>query len=288
MREEVVRGMSWVQTILAKITEFFVNYSFEVIGALIILVLGFKIAQWAGQAVVRFLERRKFDVVLARFAAGTVKGLILGFAVIVALGKFGITIAPIIAAVGALAFGGSLAIQGVLSNFGSGLSLLLFRSFHVGDTITVAGVSGVVEEVKLGCTILTGIDGERITVPNRHIVGEMVHNSFAYRLVESTIGISYYDDPQRAIDVIAAVLERFPEIAKTPGAIVGIHDFGDSSITIGLRYWLPTKQYVRTSWAVNLAVFTALKAANITIPFPQRGVRVLSESASARPFTPQG
>ena len=112
MRGEVERSMAWVQTIVAKVAEFFVSYSFEVIGALIILVLGFKLYQWAGRAVAKFLEHRKFDLVLARFAAGTVKGLIIGFAVIVALGKFGITIAPIIAAVGALAFGSSLAIQG--------------------------------------------------------------------------------------------------------------------------------------------------------------------------------
>lgn len=282
MREEIERGMSWVQTILTKVVEFFVNYSFEVIGASIILALGFKLSQWAGRAVVRFLEHRKLDVVLARCAAGTVKGLIFGFAVIVALGKFGITIAPIIAAVGALAFGSTLALQGILSNFGSGLSLLFFRPFHVGDTITVKGVSGVVEEVKLGCTILADVDGERITVPNRHIIGEIVHNSFAYHIVESAIGISYHDDPQRAIGVITAVLERFPDVAKTPPAVVGIQAFGDSAITIGLRYWVPTKQYFRLSCDVNLAVYTALKAANITIPFPQREVRLLS-SGGAQP-----
>ena len=284
MRGEIARRMAWVQTIVTKVVEFFVNYSFEVIGALIILGLGFKISEWAGHAVATYLERRKFDVVLARFAAGTARGLIVGFAVIVALGKFGITIAPIIAALGALAFGSSLAIQGVLSNFGSGLSLLLFRPFHVGDTITIAGVSGVVEEVKLGCTILTGVDGERITVPNRHIVGEVVHNSFAFRVVESSIGIGYHENLQRAIEVVTAVLARFPEIAQTPAAMVGIHSFGDSSVILGFRYWVPTKHYFRTSWAVNLAVFAALNAANITIPFPQRDVRILSPSNDAPSF----
>ena len=79
-------------------------------------------------------------------------------------------------------------------------------------------------------------------------------------------------------------MERFPDIAKTLGPIIGIHSFGDSSITIGLRYWVQTKQYFRTSWAVNLAVFTALKAADITIPFPQREVRILSQAREAGSF----
>lgn len=211
MQHEVQKGVEFLQTILEKVIEFAVNYGFEVLGALVVLFLGYKASQWAANVTLKFLEKRRVDLTVARFTAGAVKGLILGFAMIVALGKFGITIAPIIAAFGAIAFGGTFAIQGVLSNMGAGVSLLLFRPFKVGDTIEVAGVSGVVEEVTLGCTIITNEDGEKITVPNRRIVGEVLRNSFGYKVVESVVGISYGDDPERAVEVIQKTLRRFTE-----------------------------------------------------------------------------
>jgi small conductance mechanosensitive channel len=101
------------------------------------------------------------------------------------MGKFGISIAPFIAALGALAFGASFALQGPLSNYGAGLMIIIARPFVVGDTITVKNVSGIVEEVTLATTILTTEDGEKITIPNKHIVGEILNNSFANRKTRS-------------------------------------------------------------------------------------------------------
>jgi small conductance mechanosensitive channel len=276
MGDDVQKGMEMVHALGQKAAEFLITYGFQVIGALVVLFLGFKASQWAAGLTLKFLERRRMDLTVARFTAGTVKGLIFGFAIIVALGKFGITIAPIIAAIGAVAFGGTFALQGILSNMGSGLSLLLFRPFAVGDTIEVVGVSGVVEEVKLGATVLTNEDGERITVPNRHIVGEVLRNSFAYRAVDAVVGIGYGDDPERAILALRDTLRQFPDVATTPAPLIGIRDFGDSAINIGLRYWVPTKRYIELSYEINLAVFKALKAAGIAIPFPQRDVRIVS------------
>lgn len=280
MRDGMQQGVQSLQTALDKVVEFLVAYGFEVVGALIVLFLGHLLSRWAARVTLGCLARKRVDQILARFAAGAIRGLILGFAVIVALGKFGVTIAPIIAGVGALIFGGTFALQGVLSNMAGGFSLLVFRPFVVGDTITVTEVSGVVEEVRLGCTILTNEDGEKITVPNKQIVGEILRNSFGHRVVEAAVGISYGDDPERAIAAVKEALRRFPEVATTPAPIIGIREFGDSAITIGLRYWVPTKQYFQVSYAVNLAIHKSLKAAGITIPFPQREVRIQPPSAS--------
>jgi len=265
------------QSVVEKVIEFFVNYSFQVIGAFLVLFLGWKLSQWAARTLLKFLEHRRVDPTLARFLAGAVKGLILGFAILVSLGKFGITIAPIVAGLSALAFGSSLAIQGPLSNFGAGLSILMGRPFVVGNTIMVAGVSGVVEEVKLAYTTLSTEDGEKITIPNKHIVGEVLRNSLEHRMVESVIGISYGDDPERAIEAIRAVLQGIPDVAKTSPPLIGIQEFGESSINLGVRYWVPTRRYFQVSYAVNLAVFKALKTAHITMPFPQREVRMLAQ-----------
>ncbi len=142
--------------------------------------------------------------------------------IIIAIGKFGISIAPVIAALGALVFGSSFALQGPLFNYGAGLTIILSRPFVVGNTIMVQGVSGVVEEIRLAATVLTNEDGEKITIPNKHVVGEIIHNSFANKIAEVSIGISYADEPQLAIDTISRTL-------------AGIESFGDSSVNLGIR-----------------------------------------------------
>jgi small conductance mechanosensitive channel len=259
------------------VVEFLVTYSFQILGAIIILIVGIKVAGWLGRLASNFCEKHDLDVTLSRFLGNVVKVLVLTFVIIIAIGKFGISIAPFIAALGALAFGSSFALQGPLSNYGAGLSIILSRPFIVGNTITVQGVSGVVDEIRLAATILSTEDGEVITIPNKHIVGEIIHNSFENKIVEMTVGISYGDDPQKAIDVLSESLKGIPEVITEPPPQIGIDEFGDSSINIGLRYWVETKKYFQSKYQVNQAIHQQLADAGITIPFPQREVRLLSE-----------
>ena len=269
--------LSFLKTLVNKSAEFLVNYSFQVFGAIVVLLVGFKVAQWIAKLLDRFCSSKGFDVTLSKFLIGAVRIAIIGFAILVALGKFGITIAPIVAALSALAFGSSFAIQGPLSNYGAGLSLLLTRPFKVGDTIAVSGVYGVVEEVKLACTILNTEDGEKITLPNKDVVGQVLRNSYAFRVVDKELGISYSDDPQKAIALIRSVIDSNAAVAKTPVPVVGIEEFAESSISIGMRYWVPTPRYTQTLYAVNMAIFHALKDAGITLPFPQRDVHIFQK-----------
>ena len=275
MKEE----MEMVQNIFNMVVDFFVRYAFQVAGAIIVLVVGWIVARSIASFLLRLLERRQIDITFSKFIASTVKLIVFGFAVLIALGKFGITIAPFIAALAAMAFGASFAIQGPIANYGAGLVIIVTRPFVVGNTVTVAGVSGVVEEVKLGATILTDEDGVRITIPNKHIVGEILHNSERQRIVEELVGISYDSDPEDAIRIIRETLSETEEVSKEPPPQVGIQEFGDSSIDIGLRYWVPSKRYFQTLYGVNLAVYRRLKQGGVEIPFPQRDVHIISPSA---------
>ncbi len=268
-----------IQQLINTAIQFIVNYGFQVLGALIILAIGFMLANWAAGLLAVFFEKKKVDITLSRFITGIARLLILGFALLIALGKFGITITPFIAALSALTFGASFALQGPLSNYAAGLSIILSRPFVVGNTISVAGVSGLVAEVKLACTILSNEDGVRITIPNKDIVGEILHNSQGAKIVEAVIGISYADDPEKAIRVIGETLASFSDVAKEPRAQVGIQAFADFSVNIGYRYWAPTAKYFQVSYAVNLAIYKAIQAAGISIPFPQREVRFLNQPA---------
>ncbi len=272
MQEE----LATLQKLYNVLIEFVVNYSFQMVGAIIILVVGFFIARWVGGLVNGLCTKRELDVTLSRFFGNVVKMLVMVFVIIITMGKFGISIAPFIAALGALAFGSTLAFQGPLSNFGAGLVIILSRPFVVGNTLAVKGVAGIVEVITLTTTILSTEDGEQITIPNKLIVGEILHNSFANRVVEGSIGIAYHDHPDQAIDVINKTLGRFPQVVAEPAPQVGIEEFADSAISIGMRYWVPTHQYYQTLYKVNQEIYQDLLTAGITIPFPQQDVYIKS------------
>jgi small conductance mechanosensitive channel len=270
------QGVRSAEKIITSVIDFFVNYSFQVLGAILVLIAGFVVARLVFSVLLGAFEKRKVDITLSKFVANVAKLSIIAFAVIVALSKFGITITPLVAAITAGVFGASFAIQGPLSNYGAGLVIVVSRPFVVGDTITVAGVSGIVEEITLGATTLTSVDGVKITIPNKHIVGEILHNSKELHLVEGTVGIGYSSNLDEAIGIIRSILDGFQDVSQAPVPLVGVKAFGDSSITIDYRYWVPTKKYFSLRNQVNLALFTRLAEARIEIPFPQRQVHIIS------------
>ena len=201
--------------------------------------------------------------------------LVIGLFLIIALSQVGISITPLIAAIGGLAVGASFAIQGPVSNYGAGLVIILTRMFKVGDTISLLGCSGQVEEITLSITTLQAEDGEKIIIPNKHIVGEFHKNSQANRIVEGQVGIAYDSDPAAAIAIIRDCLADIDGVATDPQPQVGINSFGDSSINIDYRIWVATHRYFELLHRCNLAVFKALKDNGVVIPFPQREVRML-------------
>lgn len=269
------KNLDALQSLVSQGAGFLVAYGFQILGAVIILVIGLLVARWVGRFVVGLCERRGLDVTLSRFFANIVRLLVLVFVVIIAMGKFGITIAPFIAAIGAVAFGSSLAIQGPLSNYGAGLTIILTRPFVIGNTITVKGVSGVVEEIRLGNTELRAEDGESILIPNKHIVGEILRNSYASRVVEEALGIEYEADPGAAVDVIRETLKRVDNVAAEPAPQVGIARFGESAIEIGIRYWVPTRTYFQTQYAANAALHAALQQAGIRVAPRRQQVQLI-------------
>ncbi len=278
MEEEFAEQLDLLNQIYQVIVDLAVNYSFKLLGAVLVVIAGIWVGRWISRALLNVLERRNVDVTLRQFIASTIRALVLVLFGIVALSQLGISITPLIAAIGGLAVGLSLALQGPVSNYGAGLMIILTRMYRVGDTITTQGCSGVVESISLATTDLRAEDGELVVIPNRHIVGEIHANSEANRIVEGSIGIAYDADPELAISTIREVLGAQTSVAAGSEPEVGISGFGDSSVDIEYRYWAPTGEYYRTIHAVNLAVFNAFKTNGITIPFPQREVRLLNES----------
>jgi small conductance mechanosensitive channel len=254
------------------IKEYLVNYSMQVVGAIVILVVGLWLSNRLSKMVEQLMLRHDIDVTLTNFISNLVKVLLIIMFVIISLGKLGISITPFVAAIGAASLGAGLALQGMLSNYGSGLAIIATRPFIVGDTISVKGVCGQVKVIELGHTVLINEEQVEITIPNKHIIGEILHNSFRYSLVKGEIGVAYHTCSDTAIDLITNVLSTYPNVATNPKARVGIEKFADSAVVISYRYWVPTTQIIESKLAVNKLVFKAIKQANIEIPFPQRVV----------------
>jgi small conductance mechanosensitive channel len=273
--DQATEQLELVQQIYTMVAEFLVQYSFQVVGAIFILIAGFIVARWVSKLVVRVGERRDIDVTLRLFLASIARLLVLMFFIVIALSNFGITVTPFVAAIGAMAFGLSLAVQGPVSNYGAGVAIIIGRPFTVGNTITLKEFTGVVEEVKLAATVLVTEDGERITIPNKFIMGEVLTNSFEHKVVEVVIGIDYASDLEQAIAILRRALAEVDGVTQEPRPQIGIQGFGDSSIDIGLRFWVPTERYYETQYAANMAAWKALAAGGIQIPFPRRDLRVL-------------
>lgn len=248
------------------VVEFGVEYGFQLLGGLVFLLVGLEVASWIGGRVALMMEAREVDVTLSRFIGNVVKIIAIVFLIIITLGNFGVSIAPLIALAGAGAFGATIAIQGPLSNYGAGVSIILARPFVVGNTITVnRAAGGVVEEITLAHTVLIGEDDERITVPNKEIVSRIIVNSQTRRVVETKIAVAEGQDidvvkaaAKRAVDGIEAI-----EGGSTPE--IGIHDFTYGGIILGIRYWVPSSRYFEVRYAVNKAALKELNNAGIKL-----------------------
>ncbi|WP_159817671.1 mechanosensitive ion channel family protein [Colwellia sp. 20A7] len=256
------------------IIEFFTNYSFQLIGALIVFIIGYILAGKISKWVLKLCLKNKLDITLSQFLSNTSKMVIVVMITIVALSKLGISVTPFIAAIGAISLGAGLALQGLLANYAAGFNIIIIRPFVVGDTITVHGVTGVVEEVLLAYTVLKNEDDVTITVPNKHIVGEILHNSKNDSLLELKVGISYDHNPLEVAELLKKTIMSLDIIGDSNKLQVGIDEFSDSAITLGIRLWTPTINLYDSKYKAYASIYSALDDANINIPFPQRDVHI--------------
>jgi len=275
LKDVTTEQIETAKKLVDMIMEFFVKYSFQVLGGIIVIVIGLIIASYIAKLVGKLLEKKKVDVTVTKFIVGTVKLMIMTFAVIVAIGKFGIDIAPLIAGVSVAGFGLSFAMQGPLSNYAAGATLIFTKPFKVGDIIEVAGVMGEVLDMKLPRTELKEVDGNTVIIPNKHIIGEIIQNFSEHKLLDVKVGVSYSADVNKAIDIVKGVIAREDRIAKAPH--VGISGFGDSSVDIYARVFCKQDDYWAVMFEVNKDIFDAFKEKGIEIPFPQRDVHIIEK-----------
>ncbi|MEI6895869.1 MAG: mechanosensitive ion channel family protein [Colwellia sp.] len=274
LREELEQASAIYQLVI----DFLTNYSFQLIGAVLIFLVGFFFAGKIAKVVLRICEKKKIDITLSYFLASMTKITVMTVVCIIVLSKIGISVTPLIAALGAASFGAVLALQGLLSNYAAGFNIIMSRPFVIDDTIEILGVTGIVKEVRLGFTIIQDENGAKITIPNKHIVGEVMLNSKKDTLLKLSVGISYQDNPIEVTALIERTLAALDIYADEVRMQVGIDEFSDSAITIGIRLWIPTNHLYATKYNAYKAIYLAFEQEKITIPFPQQDIHIIEQN----------
>lgn len=255
------------------------QYGLNVLGAVIILVLGWKAAGWAEKTVYKALSKLKnFDKTLGSFLSSLVKYAVLAFTIMAVLGKFGVETTSLVALLGAAGLAIGLALQGTLSHVASGVMILLFRPFKLGDFVDVGGVSGTVQAITLFTTEMTTPQNVQITVPNGQVWGQAVVNYSANktRRLDLTIGIAYEADIDEAMKVFDAVTGKDKRVLPKPEKQIIVTNLGDSAVDITARVWCKTADYWDLNFDLTKALKEALDKKEIGIPYPQRVVHTLA------------
>lgn len=249
----------------------------------LILLAGHFVGRWIGKMMEGLLLKLELDVTVSILLVRLARVVVLGLFAVLALQNLGVELLPLIAGLGVAGAGLALAMQGVLSNLAAGLTIIFTRPFRVGEYVSIVGVEGQVDTIGLFNTILSHPDHSRVVVPNRKIAGEIMHNYGQVRQVNLSVGVAYDTDLSVALARIEALLAANPEVLHDPAPLVQIATLADSSVNIGVRPWVSVEAYPTAAGGINKAILDSFREAGITIPFPQREVRLIGQVESCRP-----
>ncbi len=266
------------------------SWGVKVVGALFGIWLAFRLGSWIEHRVSSTLQARKFDAALSKFFASMARWLLIFAAFLSIAGIFGIPTTSFAAVLGAAGLAIGLAFQGTLGNFASGVMLLTFRPFDIGDAVKIAGETGTVREIGLFTTTMDTLDNRRVIIPNGKVAGDTIVNITAneFRRVDINIGTAYSADlgaVRAALDKAAAGIEGRDD---AQGHQVIVLEFGDSAIKWQVRVWCKTTEYWDVWDRAIVAIKTALDEAKIGIPFPQQDVHIIEMPEPKGPARPGG
>lgn len=255
-----------------------IRYGFQVLGAMIILTVGVLLARWIGNMSNRWLESRVKEPPMRLLMVRAIRIVVLLLTLLVALDKFGFQVAPLVAAIGVAGLGVGFALQGVLGNIIAGLSIIFTKPYRVGEYIELLGVHGQVVAIELFSTTLAQLDQSRVVIPNRKVVGEILHNYGRIRQLHLTVGVSYGANLSEVLTVAREVVAGNPRVLKEPAPMVGISELASSAITLVIEPWVSVADVVTAKAELYKAIVEQFRANNIEIPFPLREVRLLKAS----------
>ncbi|WP_297894077.1 mechanosensitive ion channel domain-containing protein [Shewanella sp.] len=268
--------MENLEGLLKQAPDLVMTYGLKILFAIIIFFVGKYFSGVAQKLVRKLLNSRKIDPTVVSFVANLTWAVVFVFTVIATLGQIGVQTASLVAVIGAAGLAIGLALQGSLSNFASGVLMVLFRPCRVGDYIEAAGIAGTVDEITIFSTKLRTPDNKVIVAPNSSIMNGTITNYSASenRRIDLVIGVSYSADIALTKKVLTDILDNNQYVLKDPSYTVGLAELANSSINFVVRPWVKTADYWTARFELLEQIKNALDAANIEIPFPQMDIHV--------------
>ena len=256
--------------------ELIVTYGTQIIMAIAIFIIGKWLAKKVSTAIVNTMNKKEIDKTISNFAGSIIHAALLAFVIIAALGQLGIQTASFVAIIGAAGLAVGFALQGSLSNFASGVLLILFRPIRSGDFVEAAGQAGVVSEVGIFCTIMKTGDNKVIIIPNSNIMGGNITNYSMEptRRIDMVVGVSYDADLRKVKEVLEDIVAKEDRILKEPAVTIAVSELADSSVNFVLRPWVNAGDYWPTKFDLLETIKIRFDEENIGIPFPQMDVHV--------------
>ncbi|ADG92313.1 MscS Mechanosensitive ion channel [Arcobacter nitrofigilis DSM 7299] len=255
-------------------------YSLNIAMAILIFVVGKWLARKLTDVVAKILRKNpKLDVTLVNFFDDIIYYVLLVVVVLTALQQIGVESTSFLAIIGAAGLAVGLALKDSLSNFASGVMIIFFKPFRIGDYVTAGGVSGTITEVHLFNTEFTTPDNQRVLVPNGAITAGSITNVNAHpkRRVDLVIGVGYGDNLKIVKDIITKIIESNDKVLKDEAITVAVSELGDSSVNFVVRAWVNTPDFWAVKWALIEEIKNTFDKEGISIPFPQRDVHIINE-----------
>lgn len=274
-------SMSQTDKAMPWIMENGLEWGGRIIGFLLVLIIGLWLAKVIRKGMTRVMEKRNLDPTLTKFLAALTHIALQAFVVVAALAKLQVQTASFVAILGAAGLAVGLALQGSLSNFASGVLMIIFKPISLGDFVEAGGATGIVDEISIFTTILKSPDNKRIIVPNAQVMGGTITNFTAIgtRRVDMTVGIGYGEDIDKAKNVIKGILDADERVLKDPAYTVAVVEMADSSVNLVVRPWCKVADYWNLYFDVTETIKKRFDEEEITIPFPQRDVHIYEHKA---------
>ena len=270
--ENIIMGMTQDELI-----DFSVDVGINIVIAIVILFIGFKLAGILSRGIVRVLEKRESDIGLVTFMKSLVSSLVKALTVITVFTQLGVEMTSFIAILGAAGFAIGMAFSGTLSNLAGGVMILVFKPFKVGDFVEAQGVTGTVKEIQIFHTIMTTPDNKTIIVPNGPLSNGNLTNFTKQptRRVNFTFGFAYGEDYDLAKQTILDVINSHEKVLEDPAPFVALSELGDSSVDLTVRCWANKEDYWDIFFYVNEHVYKKFnETEGLSIPFPQMDVHM--------------
>lgn len=264
-----------IDQIKATAIDMVLKFGPKVLVATAIMVAGHFVGRWVGRMVAQLLVKFRLEAPVRSLLVRVVYLLVLALFAIMALQNLGVELLPLIAGLGVAGAGIALAMQGLLGNIVAGLTIIFTHPFVVGDYISIGNEEGEVLDVTLFGTTLGHTDKSKVVIPNRKIVGEILHNYGKIRQLSLSVGVAYETDIDHALATIDGILHANSRVLQDPVPVVGVSRLADFSVAIGVGPWVAVPDFVAASAEINKAILEQFRAKGIAIPLPQHEVRML-------------